>query len=79
MRAGQNRKTAGKATSCNAMTSFEFSVRDLDGNDAALWARVAAADPFWAPVEDLDLPELPESFYPRRVLDYNWNAPSKHR
>ena len=31
VRAGQNRKTAGKVTGCNAMTSFAFSVRDLDG------------------------------------------------
>ena len=64
VRAGQNRKTAGKVTGCNAMTSFAFSVRDLDGNDAALWARVAAADPFWAPVEELDLPGAPEIILP---------------
>lgn len=64
VRAGQNRKTAGKVSSCNAMTSFGFSVRDLDGNDAALWARVAAADPFWAPVEELDLPGAPEIILP---------------
>jgi hypothetical protein len=56
LRTGKNRMAAGNASMYSTPTSLTVNFRDLNGNDAVIWARVLASDPFWAPIEELNQP-----------------------